>query len=574
MSNTFEQRQAQMQAAKEARRTPSPNVSPTGNMDPMAPYTPPPPPHDPSLMDPVGVSRAMAATGVADTLAYATGLESEQQEMLKGAPLSPQEQGGLDPSFAQTAWQLAGDTVGLVWDWGSDVLVEAGQEGISLLPTTVTEAGTAKLRDIAQSDVGQAGLKAAKQGGEAWDAFANQYPQEARTLAKGFDMVPGSRAFKRIKMPTALTPLRIDKVGNRNILRSPTGRDKDVYNMVVPEQTKKQKTMQVAEGRVSDPEGLGRSQNVIPSDTEWKVIDELKSTDVSANKTMQQNSNVVLSKLDELNEQTRRRAAGTKGGVDHEVLMQSIRDKLGKEVTDNPAIFGKDGKKASKSIDDIFEQLEVILDTNGTSWEGILRSRQELDNLLLKKMQVGTYGTGRKASAVQEAHKAARGVINDLVKANVPGTDKLLGRQHRLFTGFDSLSVKAADESSSALGRLLREINVHNPTTPLAQLSTLLSPVVWAGAVAVSPFVLANKARRGVMQLAPVAEKVGTMRNGIRDVITESQKMLKMVKDPDLRKQMQVDIKVMATLLHTLPAEGNMREEEAEPMPPLAAAGY
>ena len=547
----FDQLQAQIDGAQ----TP-PAVSPTVE---QAPPMGTPVADDLSLLERWSESTAAAGSKMADTMAFATGLDQEQQQMLGATSM---ETGKYDPTMGQVAMQVAGGPVEMVWDWGSDVLIEAGQEGISLLPNSVREGGTEAVKALVESPVGQHGLSAWQAGKGAWDTFAAKFPQEARTLSAGLNLIPGGKAMGKIPVPTELTPLKLNKTGLRKELQAPQGRDKDIYNLILPEQTKKQKLTQVQEGRVTDPRGVTGQQKVVPSEQEWKIVDEMKTLDVSANKTYQQNANIVQKQIDTLNEQTRRKAAGTKGGVDHDVVVENIRQDLAQRIQQNPGIFGADGKKAQKTIEDVLAQLEKSMDSNGTSWEGLLRSRQELDNFLLNQLQIGTYGTGRKAGAVTEAHKAIRETINGYVKNNVEGSGKLLERQSLLFGGLDGLGVKAADEASSSLGRLLREINMHNPTTPLAQMSTLLSPLVWAGAVAVSPFVLANKARRGVLQIPMAAEGRGYINQGIRDVINESQKALKIIKDPTVRKQMQTDIKVLATLLHTIPPETDTAEGE------------
>ena len=557
----------------------------TGGLD-YAPVPPEPaPPVDLSIMDRFGMSTARRASSVAETMANATGLSADTAVMAAGGNpedgrsdmareaeyLTPAEASLVNPSLTDTAWQLGGDALGLVWDWGADGLVEIGQEGFSLLTAPMQESAKDEFRDFVESPIGEQGVAALTGGAEMFQKFSNAYPQEARTLAKGFDVVPGGRLMKKVFVPTALRPMRLDKVGHRDVLRPPTGRDSDVFNMIVPEQTKAQQVLQVAEGRVTDPSGLTRKQQIVPSKSEWDVVDELKKTDVGANKTMQQNANIVMDKVGELNAQTAKVASKAKGGVDQSTLQKTITSAIDSQKQSKPSIFGVDGNKSSNTVDDVLAQLDIILSRNGTTWEGILKSRQEWDKLMLRDLQIGTYGTGRKASAVQEVHTIARDVMNGLVNDNVPGTKELLKRQNLLLTGSASLNIKAADEASTALGRLMREINIHNPTTPLAQLSTLLSPIVWAGAVAVAPFVLGGKAIKTVMGRPANANKVGEIRNGIRDVISESQKALKMMTDKNLREQMQIDIKVMATLLHTL--SDNKTETVENEQPPMLAAG-
>ena len=518
---------------------------------------------DLSLFDRMGQSLDDRRASVTDTFAYATGLEQEQQEILKGAPLSVEEAMKVSPTPAQTAMSFGGDVVGLVWDWAGDGLIEAGQEGFTALPAPAQQFGKDQLQAMAESDVGQQGLKAFRKGGEYWDAFANKFPQEARALAKGFDLMAAGKSKEAFKFTTELTPLKLNRVGGRKVLSPPQGRDKDLYNIITPEDIKKQKLEKVRAGEVTNPQGLTGKQGVVPNELEWRVIDELKKVDgVGLNHTYQQNTNAVLKQIDTLNEQTRRLAAATRGGVEYGAVIDSIRNNLKVQAQEFPSIFGKNGKKAQKTIEDLIAQFEVSLDRNGTSWEGLLRARQELDNHLIEQMQIGTFGSGRKATAAGKAHEAIRDSVNDLVKNGVEGSGELLERQFLLFEALDGVAPKAAEEASTSLGRLMQQIHVHNPTTPLAQASTLLSPLVWAGAVAVSPFVLARQGYRAVRGAPMIANQTQLIRYGLRDVIRETQKAMKMVKDPNVRKQMQTDIKVIATLINTLPdEEGNSADK-------------
>lgn len=550
------------------------------------PVAPPSPPVDLSLMDRFGMSTDRRASSVADTLANATGLSGEMAVMAAGGDLedgrsqmareseylTPAEASLVNPSLTDTAVQLGGDVAGLVWDWGADALVEIGQKGFSMLTVPMQEEAKEQFGEFVNGPIGSQGVAAMQAGTDAWNAFSARFPQEARTLAKGFDFVPGGKQVTRLTIPTELTPLRIEKVGTRQVLRSPTGQDKDIYNLITPEQTKKQKLLQVQEGRVTEPTGLARTQRLVPSTREWEIIDEMKTVKgVSANKTMVQNSTLVLDKVSGLNDQAVKLTHSVRGGVDPDTLSTLLRQEIDAVIPTKPMLFGADGTKSSSTVDNLLAQLDNILDKNGTDWAGLLTSRQEFDSILLNDLKIGTFGTGRKAGAAQEVHTVVRNAINKLVTENVPTTKELLKRQNLLLDGGQHLNLKAAEEASGALGRLFQSVNLHAPTTPLSLLGTATSALVIGGMVAISPAVFIGKAIKGVAQLPSVAGKRGPIVTGLRQVIQESQKVLKMTKDKKLREQMQLDIKVLATLIHTL-SDDKMETVENE-QPPMLSAG-
>ena len=466
-----------------------------------------------------------------------------------------------DSTFLQQTAQVGGDTAGLVFDLAADTLVEVGQEGVSMLPQEVQGYTKEQFGELVNSPVGQQAISAWQQGEAAWDMFANKFPAEARTLSKGLDLFAMGKPWQKIKLPADYVPLRINKTGMRKELSPPAGRDRDVYNVITPERSKAERAQQIKQGNVTNPTGPLRSQKVVPTEQEWKVVDEVKKLNVGPQHTMVTNANTISGKIDELADKTIKMSRRAKGGVDTDLVLQNIDSKLEAVRTKMPAVFGADASKGAKTIDDIVAQFQGFLDQNGNSYEGLLVSRQQLDHLLNEELKLGTYGTGRKASAVTEAHKAIRTAVNDIVKDGVPGTGELLNRQHLLFDALDATAVKGASEASTSIGRLLQTVNMHNPTTPLAQITTLAHPLVWAGAIATAPVTLANYGYQHIRRAPMVTNKVGAISYGLRDVIREGKKVLAMTTDKEVRKQINYDIKILASLLHTLPRG---EEEEAK----------
>ena len=167
----------------------------------------------------------------------------------------------------------------------------------------------------------------------------------------------------------------------------------------------------------------------------------------------------------------------------------------------------------------------------------------------------GTFGSGRKASVATEAHRAIRDTINSYVKSNVPGTEDLLDKQHKLYTALDGVSMKAVDEGRTAVGRLLQLFNLHMPHTPQAAVTTYLNPTVilaGLGAVAASPFVLGYRGLvKPITKSGAVREAAGFSKQSLIDFKNEATKLGKMITDPETLKAYRADLKVMASLIHT-----------------------
>lgn len=509
----------------------------------------------PDLFERFGDAFDERVGSVTDTLADTLGLTAKENAILSGEPIN------LDDTLGkgQAAVQFLGDAAGLLYDAAGDTISYGAEEAFRLLPEEFQEGAKQQLQDVMNSATGRAGLQAWQAGVDAWGAFEKAYPQEAKTLSRGLNLVPMARTalgLTKIKVPTELTPLRLEKVGLQNKLKPPSGRDKDVYNIITPEKSKQQKIDDLKRGGVTSPQGVAGTQNLVPSPQEWAVIDEVKKLpQVNSQKTYTHNFNIMLDELNKTNEQTRRLAAKTKGGVQWRDLEAGVTDRLNSVRASSPSIFGVKGKKGKNVEEELIEEFYQMVDTNGNSWEGILKARQDFDNFVLNKIQVGTY-TGRKASVASEVHKAVRSVANDFVKDGVPQAGSLLRKQSNLFRAMDGTVVSAANESASAVGRILQTLGIHMPHQPLSQAMTITSPLVMAGtglALAVSPALYAYKAGiKRVTKNAKVQETAGRINYTLRDVVNEGKKVMKLVKDKETRKQLGQDIQALTVLMNSL----------------------
>ena len=511
---------------------------------------------DPSLLGRIGDSAGERGSSIADTLASWTGLEAEQEALVKGEELTANEAMRATATTGQALTQIIGDSLGFVWDMGGDALTEGTTEAFDLLPEATQDATKEQFQALMASPVGQQGIAAMQATAEAWKSFEDANPQEAKTIMAAFNMTPMGQVRKVRKVfDIELTPIRLKDVGGRKVLERPQGKDSDVYNMITPELTKKQKIEQLRAGNVTDPSGLSRSQDNVLTPQEWRVVDEVKKLPVSDAKTKVTNNNIILKEIEKLGQQTINKTARAKGGVDLDTVVSDISQALNVAKTNKTGIFGAGGKKGKKTVDDLMSQLNVYLDKHGTDYQGLLLARQDFDRFLNNELMAGTFGSGRKASVATEAHRAVRDTLNGYVKSNVPGTSELLDKQTNLFTALDGVSMKAVDEGRTAVGRLLQLFNLHMPHTPQAAVTTYLNPMVLAaglGAVATSPFVLGYRGIiKPITKSKMVREATGFTKQSLIDFKNEAVKLGKMIKDPEVLKAYRADLKVLASLIHT-----------------------
>ena len=515
---------------------------------------------DPTLFDRMGASASRHLSSIADSTHSFFGQDLADAELVRNEKLEGMERIQAENTAGDWAAQVSGDIAGIIWDWGADAVVEAGTEGWQYLPTDVQEMGKEALGELINSEIGQAGFRAIKNGDAAWQAFSNKYPKDAKTLAKTFNLFPGGKVFKRSWAGYRdLQPLRIEVVGKRSVLRAPKGRDKDVYNLIAPELTAQQQTKQVLEGRVSDPEGLNRKQSIIPSMSEWEVVDEVAKTKVSPAKTKVENANIIIRQVDKLNDAASRVVNNIRGGVDGDTLARALNKEVDIQRQNLPAVFGADGTVGAQTLDNLQEQLRVIVrkhgdSSGGGSYHDLLTARQELDFFMLEQFKAGTFGDAARASVATEFHTAARNVLNGFVIDAVPEASDLLKRQNNLLTALDNVAPKAGKEAKTALGRIVQAIGIVAPAHPLSIAAMTTSPLILAmgaGAVAIAPFVYGyGRIVKPALYAGPVRSAKGAIDYTIRDIVQEGKKLLKNKDlDSESRKTLAKDVRVLQTLL-------------------------
>ena len=530
---------------------------------------------DLSIFERWGNSVERRGSSLADTVGNYTGQAAEHRALM-GEEWSPEKQAMNEPTLGDGLWQVGGDALGLVWDGMADAVVEAGTEGFSLLPNSMQSSANEAFNALMQTEYGQAGINAVVAGGAAWDSFAETYPQHARTISKGLDLLPGakqltrkagSKVFKKVAIPPTQQPLRWEAVGKRKILSPAKGRDKDVFNIIAPMETPASKAAKIKQGLVTGPEGIAGSQRVIPDEYQWRVVDEVKKSGVNPKKTMTTNANILVESIDDLNQKAIKITRG-KGAADLDAIDANINSKIEAMRAEQPLVFGKAGHKGAAIQEDMLAQWEHFLDANGNSYEGLLMSRMQFDNYVLNNVMIGTFGKGKKNTIATNIHKSIRNTVNQMVEDGVPGTKSNLKSQSLRLDALDNVAAKGALEAETSLGRGLQNTGIHGVSTPLSGVQTATSPKILAaglGALAVSPFVfMYNKTLAPFIYGNQARQLQGTIGYTLRDLHREMAKVGKRMKNPEELAQHNADMRVIAVLIHTQAKEEKKAEAAAK----------
>jgi hypothetical protein len=129
----------------------------------------------------------------------------------------------------------------------------------------------------------------------------------------------------------------------------------------------------------------------------------------------------------------------------------------------------------------------------------------------------------------------------------------LLDKQHLLFTAMDGLAPKAATEASTAIGRLVQLMPLHNVSTPLAAWATYTHPAMIAagvGAVLMSPLLLGWKfVGKPLVYQRNARQAYGYTKQSLIDFRNEAAKLGSRIKDAKVLEAYRADMKVLASMI-------------------------
>ena len=128
-------------------------------------------------------------------------------------------------------------------------------------------------------------------------------------------------------------------------------------------------------------------------------------------------------------------------------------------------------------------------------------------------------------------------------------------RQNLLYDALDAVAPKAADEASSALGRMFQTLNLKAPTTALGKSATISAlvnnPLMGGGALMLSPLFLMHHLTLTGLRNPTLAKFKDPIARSLANFNAEMRKIGKTIKDPKVRNQLYKDVGVIDTLIHT-----------------------
>ena len=461
-----------------------------------------------------------------------------------------------DQGFKSTALQLVGQVgAGSIMDFLGEVLISGGRGLSNITPDFIedplkesaTKAGMALLN----TDLGQRGLNAAKDGIQAWQEFAEEHPVMAANIGAVVNIALLASPVKaKPKAPSVGALTRAGQKLEKSAEKA-TAQNKEnfVKELVTPSQTKKVREAQTS--RTTEKGILRNKQVELSASEKASAAEILKLKGVSSSLTNQGNLNVIAKAVTKEADKLQKGLAGL--GNKGKYLEQEIDDALESVLTTiktQPTVQGN----ALKATEDMIAGMKRFAADNPRTLSGLLKARKEFDQWI-------TQGKGSKffdsdlQNALQAGVRATRQEINNFVSVRAPsqGVRKSLDKQFRLLNAIDDIAVKAAAEGNNRVIRGFRNALKILPFR--GEFNQFLAAIFGIGGLGASakfaPYFTKLVGLTGVAYVGGKAITRPGSRKGLAGLLTMIDRAIQKTTDPAVIRQFRIDRAAVVELLES-----------------------
>jgi len=438
---------------------------------------------------------------------------------------------------------------------------------------------------VFNNELGRTGIEAAQGGIEEYSKFRTKFPAEARLLESIVNIAAIINPVKAKEMPFNFDIGTADREGTRpsdrfiQILREmPPNRNNEgllaryakyldysadktlqdvAADMIKPKQTAARMEDQVSRTTVSG----GGTKKYIPDNYEVEMANELAKSGIKRTRNIQVNYNIVAKKI---KEEAKQLSKSLSRYNNVRIPSQYIKDKI-----ENNALreLSKDVIIASDSslqavVAKTQEAFNKIIDKYPKTPLGMLEARQEFDGTI-KKQLGDSFFKSEKETVALKVVGAFRRVLNDTIEEFAPDAQvkESLRKQSLKFNALENMRPKAAEQASTAVGRLWG--NIHKKIAVKRDANIAIGGVVGAGVMATATNMLPYLAAGLSVVAVSTAFKKGytspAMRKGLATLLRQADKAIAATKNAAEKSQLTADRLVVIELL-TLPVQ-----EEEQP---------
>lgn len=447
-----------------------------------------------------------------------------------------------DQGFMSTALQLTGKVgAGSIMDFLGESLVSAGRGLKAITPPELQDWMVENATKVGlfylDTDIGRAGLEAAKQGAAAWDEFKEANPVSARNIESVVNiglLIAPVRGVPTRGKPGGKIAAGLDRSARRSEVAT---RRKFIDNLIRPEQNPSTKLDQV--GRTSE-KGLLRQKVVEPTqDQKLSALEVRKVPGVSPRKSLQGNYNAIAASVTEKARKLENALRGTGTHYRPTELERALDQNVRARLRRNPALVGD----AEKTADRIIDHAIYLASRRNKTLYDLLVVRRQLDEWVIRH-KPKAFESGVASNAMTSAAREVRGEINKFIAARAGNVrvEHALSQQSRLLRAMDDIRPKVAKEYKNrvvgAIQDVLKVIPWRNEMVALMSVLFGMGGLGAAGTFA--PFISKIALGSGLTYGVTKTVMSPKTRRGLSQLIKFIDEAIRTTSDPSIAKKMRL----------------------------------
>jgi len=488
---------------------------------------------------------------------------------------------------AGSVLDVAGNLFGLAADAVKVIIPDDVEEAVA---AQFSEGLNAVLTDPRSGYVRE-GLEVASKGYKAYDEWANKNKAAALKLESVFNIAAffnpakvkgGFKLSPDIKpttppvvankaFQTAELVRQLDKTDPKKaqVLRTmATGLDKSAdetlqdyaLSITLPKETKKVMEKQV-ERTITNPLGTNKYQ---PTPYELEMAQEVAKSGIVRSRNIQKNYNIIKDKINKeaatLSQNLAKYDKQTipRSYVESKIVANTV-DKLEGNV------FIRGNTQLESIVENLHNKLFEVLQGNPSTPRGLLESRQQLDKIVKSQLGKVAFQNDTNKTMLMEVIKGYRTSINEMIEEAVPDVKVLesLRKQSLKFSALDNMRPKAAEQASTAIGRLWS--NVQSVVGAKRDTNVIAAGLLGAGAMTAAtqmlPYLAGGITIAAVGAAAVKGATSPTMKRSLAKLLRLTDKAIEKTTDPEQVASLKMDRVALIELLK-LPVQPEEKEEQ------------
>ena len=487
--------------------------------------------------------------------------------------------------LAGSAVDIAGNLFGLAFDAVKVVIPDGVEEEIAAQFSDGVNA-------VVNTEIGREGLEQAVKGYKAYDEWASKNKAAALKLESAFNIAAffnpakvknGFKVSPDI-MPdiykpnstnkaaeTARLVRQLDKTDPKKaeVLRTiATGLDKSAdetmqdyaLSIALPKETKKVMEKRV-ERTLTNPLGTNKYQ---PTPYEIEMAEEVAKSGIVRSRNIQKNYNIIK---DKINKEAAALSANLAKYDNQPIPRNYVEDKLVANTVDKLEgnVFIKGNPQLESIVQNLHNKLFEVLQNNPSTPRGLLESRQQLDGIIKSQLGKVAFQNDTNKTMLMEVIKGYRTSINEMIEEAVPDVKVLesLRKQSLKFSALDNMRPKAAEQASTAIGRLWS--NVQAVVGAKRDTNVIAAGLLGAGAMTAAtqmlPYLAGGITIAAVTAAAARGATNPAMKRSLAKLLRLTDKAIDKATDPEQIASLKMDRVALIEMLK-LPVQPEEKEEE------------